>query len=55
VRATWQGFLSGQGGLQEALWGVLMFQAWQGAFAVRRAEARAAARVRPPVRARLAV
>ncbi|MGH6919665.1 MAG: asparagine synthase-related protein, partial [Geminicoccaceae bacterium] len=55
VRATWQAFLSGQGGLQEALWGVLMFQAWQGAFAARRAEARAAARLGPPLPARLAV
>jgi asparagine synthase (glutamine-hydrolysing) len=54
VRATWQAFLSGHGGLQEALWGVLMFQAWQQGFAVRSAEARAAARIGPPPPERLA-
>ncbi|MGH6899061.1 MAG: asparagine synthase-related protein, partial [Geminicoccaceae bacterium] len=55
VRATWQAFLGGQDGLQEALWGVLMFQAWQGAFAARAAQARAAARFGPLAPERLAV
>jgi asparagine synthase (glutamine-hydrolysing) len=37
VRATWQAFLGGREDWQEALWGILMFQAWQRAFAERAA------------------
>ncbi len=36
VTAAWRAFLRGRGGLQEALWGVLMLQAWHAAL---RAEA----------------
>ena len=55
VRATWRSFLAGRGGLHEALWGILMFQAWQPAFAARAAALRAAARTSPPPLARIAV
>ena len=54
VRATWQAFLGGHDGLQEALWGILMLQAWQRAFAERAAGAGAAARFGPPPPERLA-
>jgi len=52
VRATWQAFLGGREDWQEALWGILMFQAWQRAFAERAALASAATRrgASPPER-----
>jgi asparagine synthase (glutamine-hydrolysing) len=55
VRATWHAFLSGRGGLQEGLWGILMFQAWQPAFAARLAKIRAGAGAQPATPQRLAV
>jgi hypothetical protein len=43
VTAAWRQFLGGRAGLQEALWGILMLQAWHDAW---RADAAAARPVR---------